>query len=54
MTNGHNYLRLLNQTFNREFESLRQFKRKENCENIMEQLSIDDVKNAVIRAKKLQ
>ena len=49
-----NYLGLINKTFNREFESLRQFKRKENCENVMEQLSIDDVKNAVIRAKKLQ
>lgn len=54
LANNKSYLKLLNDNFNQNFSSLDDYKKRNNFERVIEQLSLDDVKNAINRAKSLE
>ena len=51
LNNRKDYLSYINKVYNKNFQSLKDYKKEENLKKILDELNIDDVKNAVIRAK---
>ena len=47
------YLSHINKVYNKNFQSLKDYKKEENLKKILDELNIDDVKNAVKRAKSI-
>jgi DNA-binding protein H-NS len=54
LSNINNYLNLINSSFDQKFLNLREYKKKDNFEKILNQLSLEDVKAAISRAKKIE
>ena len=51
MSNIENYLNLINISFDQNFLDLKEYKKKSNFEKVLNQLSLEDVKKVVDRAK---
>ena len=51
LNNRKDYLSYINKVYNKNFQSLKDYKKEENLKKVLDELNIDDVKNAVIRAK---
>jgi len=49
----HQYLPLINNAYNENFESLHQYKHEENFKRILSKLTLDNVNQAIKRAKKI-
>lgn len=47
------YLSHINKVYNKNFQSLKDYKKEENLKKILDELNIDDVINAVKRAKSI-
>ena len=52
-TNRTQYLAPINRVFNEKFESLKEYKQKDNFKRCLSKISFDDVKNAICRANKI-
>ncbi len=51
LTHRRQYLIPLNQAYDQQFESLDQYKHKDNFNRILDQLNLDNVRNAIQRSK---
>lgn len=51
LNNRKDYLSYINKVYNKNFQSLKDYKKEENLKKVLDELNIDDVKNAVTRAK---
>ncbi len=53
LANRSQYLNEINANFGENYSSMKEFKREENLKHFFEKLSIEDVKHAVVQAKRL-
>lgn len=53
LTNRTQYLSHINRAFGEKFENLDQYKHEDNFKRCLSKLSVDDVKNSIIRAKRI-
>lgn len=53
LTDRHQYLQLINNSYNENFESLRQYKQEDNFKRILRSLNLDNVKEAIQRSKSI-
>jgi hypothetical protein len=54
LSNITNYLNLINKSYNQGFLDLKEYKSKDNFEKVLNQLTLEDVKRAIVRAKKIE
>lgn len=54
VTNKANYLKEINDAYSTEFEHLNEYKTKKNFKKILNQITLDDIKNAVSRADHIE
>ncbi len=47
------YLKLINSNFNQNYSRLREYKKEDNFKRLLNNLNLDDVFQAIIRAKKI-
>ena len=54
LTTKSQYLEQLNRAFHKNFETLKKYKQEKNFQNILQNITLDDVKKAIARAERIR